>query len=240
MTITHDPFAHDDDHLPGDQFSELVVDHFDGQATAAAPPSPMSNNPWAFMVAVDSGLMTNLNFSVTNQRTGNQAHISQPDSNSATQAIWADWSRQSVVEVGDLIEISIQDPYQQTVGRLNHQITQTDIDQAYVDIPVQPSDILPGKTQLLTNYPNPFNPETWIPYQLNSDSEVSIHIYGVDGNLVRRLDMGYQSAGYYHSQSRSGYWDGKNNIGEQVVSGVYFYTIQAGEFTDTRKMLLMK
>ena len=112
------------------------------------------------MVAVDSGLMTNLNFSVTNQRTGNQAHISQPDSNSATQAIWADWSRQSVVEVGDLIEISIHDRYQQRVGRLNHQITQTDIDQAYVDIQVQPSDILPGKTQLLTNYPNPFNPET--------------------------------------------------------------------------------
>ena len=239
MTITHDPFAHDDDHLPGDQFSELVVDHFDGQATAAAPPSPMSNNPWAFMVAVESGLMTNLNFSVTNQRTGNQAHISQPDSNSATQAIWADWSRQSVVEVGDLIEISIHDRYQQRVGRLNHQITQTDIDQAYVDIQVQPSDILPGKTQLLTNYPNPFNPETWIPYQLNSDSEVSIHIYGV-GNLVRRLGVGDQPAGYHHAQSRAAYWDGKNNIGERVVSGVYFYTIQAGEFTDRRKMLLMK
>ena len=89
--------------------------------------------------------MDHLNFSVTNQRTGNQAHISQPDSNSATQAIWADWSRQSVVEVGDLIEISIQDPYQQTVGRLNHLITQMDIDQAYVDIPVQPSGILPGR-----------------------------------------------------------------------------------------------
>ena len=123
---------------------------------------------------------------------------------------------------------------------MNHQITQTDIDQAYVDVQVQPSDILPGKTQLLTNYPNPFNPETWIPYQLNSDSEVSIHIYGLDGNLVRRLGVGYQPAGYHHAQSGAAYWDGKNNIGEQVVSGVYFYTIQAGEFTDTRKMLLMK
>ncbi len=95
----------------------------------------------------------------------------------AKQAIWADWSRQSVVEVGDLIEISIHDQFDQKVGTLNHQVTQSDIDQAYVDIPVQPSDILPGKTQLLTNYPNPFNPETWIPYQLNSDAAVSIYIY---------------------------------------------------------------
>ena len=158
----------------------------------------------------------------------------------AKQAIWADWSRQSVVEVGDLIEISIHDQYQQKVGTLDHQVFQSDIDQAYVDIQVQPSDILPGKTQLLTNYPNPFNPETWIPYQLNSDAEVSIQIYGVDGNLVRSLEMGYQSAGYYHSQSRSGYWNGKNNNGEQVVSGVYFYQLLSGDYTETRKMVILK
>ena len=206
----------------------------------AAPASLTSDNTWAFMVSVDSGLMTNLNFSVKNQRTGNLAHISQPDSNSAKQAIWADWSRQSVVEVGDLIEIYIHDQFDQKVGTLDHQVSQSDIDQAYVDIQVQPSDILPGKTQLLTNYPNPFNPETWIPYQLNSDAEVSIQIYGVDGNLVRRLEMGYQSAGYYHSQSRSGYWNGKNNNGEQVVSGVYFYQLLAGDYTDTRKMVILK
>ena len=240
MTITHDPFAHDDDHLPGDQFSELVVDHFDGQATAAAPPSPMSNNPWAFMVAVDSGLMTNLNFSVTNQRTGNQAHISQPDSNSATQAIWADWSRQSVVEVGDLIEISIHDRYQQRVGRLNHQITQTDIDQAYVDIQVQPSDILPGKTQLLTNYPNPFNPETWIPYQLAQDATVTAKIYDVTGKQIRMIQLGHLPAGNYIESSKAIYWGGRTEDGEQVSSGTYFYQIEAGDYTDTRKMVILK
>ena len=99
---------------------------------------------------------------------------------------------------------------------------------------------IPNQNQLLANYPNPFNPETWIPYQLNSDAEVRIQIYGVDGNLVRRLDIGYQSAGYYHSQSHSGYWNGKNNIGEQVVSGVYFYQLLAGDYTDTRKMVILK
>jgi hypothetical protein len=93
---------------------------------------------------------------------------------------------------------------------------------------------------LAQNYPNPFNPETWIPYHLSVDSQVKISIYDSAGKLVRRLDIGFQPAGDYQSQNRAAYWDGKNTLGEQVASGVYFYTIQAGEFTDTRKMLLMK
>ena len=93
---------------------------------------------------------------------------------------------------------------------------------------------------LAQNYPNPFNPETWIPYHLSVDSQVEISIYDSAGKLVRRLDIGLQSAGNYESQNRAAYWDGKNKLGEQVASGVYFYTIQAGEFADTRKMLLMK
>ena len=78
------------------------------------------------------------------------------------------------------------------------------------------------------------------PYYLSIDSQVEISIYDSAGKLVRRLDIGLQSAGNYESQNRAAYWDGKNKLGEQVASGVYFYTIQAGEFTDTRKMLLMK
>ncbi|MDP6961511.1 MAG: SUMF1/EgtB/PvdO family nonheme iron enzyme [Dehalococcoidia bacterium] len=93
---------------------------------------------------------------------------------------------------------------------------------------------------LAQNYPNPFNPETWIPYHLSVDSQVKISIYDSAGKLVRRLDIGLQPAGDYQSQNRAAYWDGKNTLGEQVASGVYFYTIQAGELTDTRKMLLMK
>ncbi len=97
-----------------------------------------------------------------------------------------------------------------------------------------------GDTLLLPNYPNPFNPETWIPYQLAVPSKVSIAIYAADGKLVRTLDLGYQSVGHYDSRSRAAYWDGRNALGEPVASGVYFYTLTAAEFTATRKMLILK
>ena len=99
---------------------------------------------------------------------------------------------------------------------------------------------LPQTTQLLPNYPNPFNPETWIPYQLAKSSDVNISIYAVDGKIVRNLNLGYQQAGIYESRSRAAYWDGKNEIGEQVASGVYFFTFSSKDFTDTRKMLIRK
>ena len=93
---------------------------------------------------------------------------------------------------------------------------------------------------LLANYPNPFNPETWIPYQLSESADVSMSIYAVDGHLVRRLDLGHQTAGIYQSKSLAAYWDGRNAFGERVASGLYFYTLTAGDFTATRKMLIRK
>ena len=100
--------------------------------------------------------------------------------------------------------------------------------------------VIPTETILLSNYPNPFNPETWIPYQLSASADVSVSIYSVNGHLVRRLDLGHQSAGVYQSRSRAAYWDGRNAFGEHVASGLYFYTLTAGEFTATRKMLIRK
>ena len=102
------------------------------------------------------------------------------------------------------------------------------------------ASMLPKKMALLANYPNPFNPETWIPYQLSSPSEVTVHIYAVNGRLVRRLPLGHRATGMYHSRNRAAYWDGKNEFGEPVASGVYFYTLTAGEFSATRKMLIRK
>ena len=99
---------------------------------------------------------------------------------------------------------------------------------------------IPEKTALLHNYPNPFNPETWIPYQLAEPAEVTVHIYATNGVLVRRLALGYQPAGIYQYRSRAAYWDGKNEVGESVASGVYFYTLTANDFTATGKMLVMK
>ena len=100
--------------------------------------------------------------------------------------------------------------------------------------------LTPEKTALLANYPNPFNPETWIPYQLAEPATVTLHIYAVNGALVRMLDLGHQPAGVYHQRSRAAYWDGRNQFGEPVASGVYFFTLTAGDFTATRRMLIMK
>ena len=100
--------------------------------------------------------------------------------------------------------------------------------------------LTPKKTILLPNYPNPFNPETWIPYQLSETAEVAISIYDVSGNVVRSLDLGHQGPGFYHSRSEAAYWDGRNNLNERVASGIYFYHIQAGEFSATRRMLILK
>ena len=100
--------------------------------------------------------------------------------------------------------------------------------------------LLPQAIALLPNFPNPFNPETWLPYQLSAPADVTISIYAADGQLVRTLALGHQPAGTYHSRSRAAYWDGKNALGEPVASGLYFYTLTAGEFTQTRKMLIRK
>ena len=100
--------------------------------------------------------------------------------------------------------------------------------------------LMPTKTRLLENYPNPFNPETWIPYQLAVDADVTITIYDVRGNLIRTLDLGHQPAGTYSGRSSAAYWDGRNDSGESVASGLYFYTLSAGDFSATGKMLLRK
>ena len=102
------------------------------------------------------------------------------------------------------------------------------------DLPV------PKETVLLANYPNPFNPETWIPYQLAEAAEVKVSIHASDGKRVRALELGQLPAGVYQSRSRAAYWDGRNALNEPVASGVYFYTLTAGDFSATRKMVIRK
>ncbi len=86
----------------------------------------------------------------------------------------------------------------------------------------------PDTTALLGNYPNPFNPETWIPYQLAHSADVTLTIYDIKGVVVRRLDLGYQQAGYHTNRTKAAYWDGRNNLGESVGNGVYFYPVASG------------
>ena len=100
--------------------------------------------------------------------------------------------------------------------------------------------LTPKETVLLPNYPNPFNPETWIPYHLAHDAAVILTIYDTQGAVVRELELGYQSAGYYTNRRRAAYWDGRNESGELVASGVYFYQLRAEDFSQVRRMVIVK
>ena len=102
------------------------------------------------------------------------------------------------------------------------------------------ASLIPVQTALLPNYPNPFNPETWIPYHLSEPADVTLTIYAVDGKLVRTLALGHQAAGFYQSRSRAAHWDGRNHVGERVASGIYFYQLATGDFSETRKMVILK
>ena len=102
------------------------------------------------------------------------------------------------------------------------------------------AEMRPDETQLLANYPNPFNPETWIPYHLAKSSDVRITIYDVRGSVVRRLELGHLSLGYYTSRNRAAYWDGRNAVGERIASGIYFYQLEADNVSFLRKMLILK
>lgn len=115
----------------------------------------------------------------------------------------------------------------------------TEIVRFKVDENVPASPIV-VRNALLSNYPNPFNPETWMPYQLAKRSKVSISIYSVDGKMIRNLDLGSQAVGIYQSRGKAAYWDGKNEMGEKVSSGIYFFTLTAKDFSATRKMLILK
>ena len=102
------------------------------------------------------------------------------------------------------------------------------------------NSVIPGKTVLLPNYPNPFNPETWIPYDLAKDTDVHIYIYNLKGEFIRQLSLGFQTEGTYRTQTQAAYWDGRNSAGEFVASGVYFYTLHAGQVKATRRMVITK
>ena len=100
--------------------------------------------------------------------------------------------------------------------------------------------VIPSTFALLQNFPNPFNPDTWLPYKLASASPVSISIYNAKGQLIRTLHFSNKNAGVYVTKGKAAYWDGKDNVGEKVASGVYFYTLLSEEFTATRKMIIVK
>ena len=132
-----------------------------------------------------------------------------------------------------LIQAEINSLQLENDGSLKHQLTLAFLQSLLVSA-------MPQETRLLANYPNPFNPETWIPYELATGTEVQIRIYDAKGALVRQLELGYQPEGYYTDRNRAAYWDGRNALGERVASGIYFYQLRTNEASVLRKMLIVK
>ena len=147
----------------------------------------------------------------------------------------------SAAKVGDVLEIKADSPNPLLgIRPVQHVVTAEDVLDSRISLPDLVTYEIPALTELLANYPNPFNPETWIPFRLAEDASVSLTIYGASGSLVRTIDIGFAPAAVYQARSEAIYWDGRNDFGEQVSSGIYFYHLNAGDFSATRKMVIVK
>ena len=143
--------------------------------------------------------------------------------------------------VGDVLEISADSPDPLLgIKPVRHIVTVDDVKNSRIQLEDLIAYEIPAETELLRNYPNPFNPETWIPYRLAEDANVSLTIYDTSGALVRSIDIGHQTAAVYETRAKAIYWDGRNRFGEQVASGIYFYSLSTGDFSATRKMVILK
>ena len=211
---------------------------------AAAPKVSTAKDAWAFVIT--SALQDKENgatYTVVakNLRTGVVATEKVADEKASVSAVWANINRKSVIQVGDKLEIALLDKRGTIVsGPFQRTVTTSDIQNAYLSVQMRVGDVRPKETILGQNFPNPFNPETWIPYQLNRDTNVTVQIYNVSGSAVRTLNLGHKSIGSYMTTSTAAYWDGKNNAGEHVSSGIYFYTLQTDKFSATRRMVILK
>ena len=212
---------------------------------SAAAPTATSNitahEAWAFVVSGQlDGTQKYNGYHITIRNTRTNTVMTTQVSDNYFAAATADLTRRSVVQVGDTLEVTVSD----TSGNIaseSYIFTVTPDNLANALLSVQLDNIgQPNRNQLLQNYPNPFNPETWIPYQLSVASPVSISIFDATGGLVRTLNIGYQSEGFYHNRGNAAYWDGRNTLGERVASGVYFYRLETSSFQQTRRMIILK
>ena len=210
----------------------------------AAPTLSADKNTWAFVVTSNiRDMETDIGYTLVaeNLRTGIIATENVTSDVKRSSAVWADLNRKSVVEAGDKLEIALYDERGNIVsGPFQRTVSTDDIRNAFLSLQLTVGDVRPKDTVLAQNFPNPFNPETWIPYQLSKSAEVSIHIHNVAGHLIRTLDLGLKPTGAYMTPSTAAYWDGKNSVGEHVSSGIYFYTLQTADFAATRRMVILK
>ena len=147
----------------------------------------------------------------------------------------------NAARIGDVLEISADSPNPLIgIKPVRHIVTVDDVKNSRIQLENLIAYEIPAETELLRNYPNPFNPETWIPYHLSEDADVNLTIYDINGDVVRDIDVGHQTAAKYDTRAKAIYWDGRNRFGEQVASGIYFYHLDAGDFSGTRKMVILK
>ncbi len=243
--VAEEPAAEEE--APADDAADAGGDDAAADAADAAPAAPALatyDSAWAFIVTSDiHGMETGTAYTLLaeNLRTGIVATENLTSTAKRSSAVWADLNRKSVVEAGDRLKVALYDENGRIVsGPFQRTVTTSDIRNAFLSLQLNVGDIQPQDTLLAQNFPNPFNPETWIPYQLSKATEVKIDIYNVSGRLVRSLDLGWQPTGSYMTPSSAAYWDGKNAVGERVASGIYFYTLQTSDFAATRRMVILK
>ena len=157
------------------------------------------------------------------------------------QLTFVDIAGGPVAQVGDILELTGQSSNPSIgVQPVRHVVTAEDVRRAHIQLAALVTYEIPAKTKLLTNYPNPFNPETWIPYRLAKDAFVRLEIYDQRGHKVRQLEVGHRIAAVYERRDKAIYWDGRNAVGERVASGIYFYHLSAGDYSAMRKMVVVK
>ena len=189
--------------------------------------------------------------SVKNLSTGSMIAGMIQEAGRGYQFTVVDIETGKAASIGDSLEITAQTPDPLIgVHPLRYTVTAEDVRRSLIQLPELVAYEIPAETQLLANYPNPFNPETWIPYRLAADAFVTLTIYDRTGKVVRAIDVGYRTAAVYESRTKAIYWDGRNEFGETVASGVYFYHLSASrfglsahhrsDFSATRKMLIIK
>jgi len=210
----------------------------------AAPSLAGSDGGWAFVVSGrlldDDGTLKKDGYLVTVRNTRTNAVATDVVREGYFAAAFADLTRKNIVQIGDRLEVQVRNQAGEIASEiLTYTASEEFIRQAFR--PITLKDVgKPPHNLLLQNYPNPFNPETWIPYQLREPTEVVIRIYNVKGGLVSTLNVGQREAGFYLSRTKAAYWDGLNEAGEKVASGIYFYQIKTGDFSSMRRMVIVK
>ena len=230
--------------MPGDPWEN-------GETTATAASAKQLRPTSTPLLIVEGSLaredtmaaLNGLEVSVTNLRTGQKAteKVGATAGSGRFSAAMLDLQG-GRYEASDEFEVQVVDPSGAFGGvpKMRIVLDAEDVVSGRLDLGRLLLSAVPDKTALLPNYPNPFNPETWIPFQLAESSRVTVTIYNAAGQTVRTLELGQLPAGTYHSRSKAAYWDGRNALGERVASGLYFYRIEAGSFSQLRRMMILK